>query len=330
MPTEPSPSDIVPVEDAENFWDDPSAVLACLQEIPPRIPAYLGYDATGSELFESITELPNYYLTAVEQRLLQSNADEIAAEIAAGRVAELGSGSAKKTQVLLAAYARRRATTYLPIDVSREMLETSTRGLTRQLPELRVQALWGRYEAGLAHVRAGQRERLVVVLLGSTLGNTTPAERNALLSEVAATLRPGDGFLVSADLSKLGKAFEACYNDPPDGSAFARFRLNYLTHLNRLFDGNFALEYFYPRAHYEPHTGTVVAYLYATEDQSVALRRLNLAWELQRGDRLNVGIAHKFHRPQLVTELAAWGLDLRKQWIDAVWQYGLFLFARDV
>jgi L-histidine N-alpha-methyltransferase len=260
--------------------------------------------------------------------LLQRHAEQIADLIGYERIAELGSGSAKKTRLLLAACVQRRPTCYLPIDVSREMLVTSARELTTELPGLRVQGLWGRYEAGLGWLRGGTPEPVTVALLGSNLGNTTPEERAALLAEIAATLRPGDRFLVSVDLQKPAAVLEACYNDPPDRSAFARFRLNHLSHLNRLFDADFALEYFYPRAHYDAASTAVQGHLYATEDQTVALRELDLDLVLRRGDSLNVGFSYKFHRPEFVADVAARGFDLGAQWIDGVWQYGIFMFVR--
>lgn len=325
---EQSRVEIVPVDGEGTFWDDRPVLLASLRETPPRVPAYLGYDEIGSRLFESITELPDYYLTRVEHELLRRHAEEIAEQIRCGRIAELGSGSAKKTRVLLAACVTHRATTYLPIDVSREMLASSARELTAELPDLRVRGLWGRYEAGLAWLRDDEPEPVVVAILGSNLGNTTPEERDALLATITDTLRPGDGFLVSADLQKPAEVFEACYNDPLGQSAFARFRLNHLTHLNRRFGANFALEYFSPRAHYDCATTAVQAHLYATEDQTVALRQLGLELVLRRGDSLNVGFSYKFHRPQFVADVCARGFDLSAQWIDAVWQYGIFLFVR--
>ncbi|HET9254540.1 MAG TPA: L-histidine N(alpha)-methyltransferase [Pseudonocardiaceae bacterium] len=323
--------EIVAVDDDgvdQAFWEDTSIVLACLRETPPRIPAYFGYDALGSELFEAITELPSYYLTRVEYRLLRRHAAQIADLLGCGRVAELGSGSAKKTRVLLAACLTRRATTYLPIDVCHEMLVTSARELTTELTGLRVRGLWGRYQAGLAWLREDKPEPMAVAFLGSNLGNTTACERDELLAQIASTLRTGDQFLVSVDLCKPGQVFDDCYNDPAGESAFARFRLNHLIHLNRRFGGDFAVEYFYPRAHYDPATTTVQAHLYATEDQSVALTKLNWELRLHRDDSLNVGFSHKFHRLRFVSDVAARGFALRARWIDTVWQYGIFLFVR--
>jgi L-histidine N-alpha-methyltransferase len=319
--------DIVAVDDDGAFWDDRSVVSACLRETPPRVPAYLGYDALGSDLFESITELPDYYLTRVEHGLLQRHAEEIADLLGCERIAELGSGSAKKTRVLLTACVKRRPTAYLPIDVSREMLVASGRTLTAELSALRVQALWGRYQAGLAWLR-NNHEPVVMAFLGSSLGNTTSQERDALLGGIANTLQPGDGFLVSVDLQKPTQVFETCYNDPPEHSAFAPFRLNYLSHLNRRFGADFNPEYFYPRAHYDSATTTVQVHLYATQDQYVTLSELDLELVLRRGDSVNVSLSYKFHPTQFVDDVSARGFHLRARWIDVVWQYGIFLFVR--
>ncbi|MFJ1895194.1 L-histidine N(alpha)-methyltransferase [Streptomyces sp. NPDC088115] len=320
--------DIVAVDEGAAFWEDRTALLTGLQENPPRVPAHFGYDALGSDLFELITELPDYYLTRVEHGLLKRHAGEIADLIGCGLIAELGSGSAKKTRLLLAACADRRPTSYLPIDVSREMLESSGRDLTADLPGLRVQGLWGRYEAGLAWLRDSKPEPVAVSFLGSNLGNMPLDERDRLLSEIIGTLRPGDGFLVSVDLLKPAQVLEAAYNDPVGRSPFTRFRLNHLDHLNRRFGGNFDSRVFSARAHFDADTGTVDARVYATEDHSVAFRDLGLGLNLRRGDSLNVGLSHKFRREQFVADVVARGLDLRAQWTDEEWQYGIFLFTR--
>src|SRR3954453_4400490 len=116
---------VEPVDDEAAFWGDRSVVLECLREMPPRIPAWYGYDAVGSKLWdEELSRLPSYYLTRAEFALLEQHADKIADRLGP-RVAELGSGSAKKTRLLLSACLRCRQTTYLPIDVNREMLEHS-------------------------------------------------------------------------------------------------------------------------------------------------------------------------------------------------------------
>ncbi|HZS20586.1 MAG TPA: L-histidine N(alpha)-methyltransferase, partial [Pseudonocardiaceae bacterium] len=233
----PGKIQVEPVDDEAGFWDDRSVVLECLRETPPRIPAWYGYDAVGSRIWEEeLSRLPSYYLTRAEFALLEQHAGEIAGRLGPC-VAELGSGSAKKTRLLLSACLRRRRTTYLPIDVSRDMLERSATALAAELDGLAVHGLWGRYEAGLSYLRSARTQRLTVVFLGSAIGNTTSAERAALLGNVAKTLKPGDRFLVTADLVKPAPVLDAAYNDPPGATAQARFRLNQLAHFSRCFDG---------------------------------------------------------------------------------------------
>ncbi|MER7010203.1 L-histidine N(alpha)-methyltransferase [Saccharopolyspora sp. NPDC000359] len=316
------------VDGDTEFWADGGSLRSALREVPPRIPPHFGYDDLGSQLFEEITELPNYYLTRVEDRLLRRHADEIADAVGTPWVAELGSGSGKKTRALLAACAARRDTTYLPIDVSREMLVSSGDALATEHPEVAVRGLWGRYEAGLGWIRRERTAPVTAMLLGSTLGNGTAVERRALLAEVAGTLAPGDRFLVSADLVKPADVLERCYNDPPGHSAFARFRLNHLTHLNRRFDGDFALEHFRPEAHYTERIQAVEGHLHATAEHVAHLRALGVSMVFRPGDVINVGISAKFDPGGLAEEVRELGLVPGRSWVDEHWRYGIFLFHR--
>lgn len=318
---------IVPVDDAA-FWDDTEELRACLSEPVPRIPPWFGYDARGSELFEAITELPTYYLTRVEWSLLRRHGPDIADRLGCGRIAELGSGSAKKTRLLLGAAAARRATTYLPVDVSHEMLTSSATALRTSVPELGVIGLWGRYEAALDHLRADDGEPLAVLFLGGNLGNTTPDERDALLARCAASLRPGDAFLVSADLVKPAAVFEECYNDPPGHTAFADFRLNHLAHLRARFGGDADLASFRPHARYDAANEVVEGHLWSERDQVVRVPGLGLELDLRRGDGINVGFSAKFDRERFVADVAAHGLVPEAQWVDPDRAYGIFLFRR--
>ena len=111
-------------------------------------------------------------------------------------------------------------------------------------------------------------------------------------------------------------------------SAFVRFRQNHLAHLNRRFDGDFVLHRYYPRAHYDAASSTVEGHLYATEDHTVSLKNLGVHLDLRRGDSINVGFSAKFRRPEFVADVSALGFSLDEQWIDPVWQYGVFLFVR--
>ena len=306
---------------------DDTVVRDGLRKTPPRLPPWLGYDEVGSALFEQITELPTYYLTRVERGLLERHSPEIA-ELLGGRVAELGSGSAKKTRLLLENCVRLRETTYLPIDVDRTMLRSSGSVLCSELPHLRVTGLWGRYEAGLGWLREHTGGPLTIAFLGGSFGNATREERATLLGEIARTLRPGEGFLVSADLVKGREVLEACYNDPVGHTAFADFRLNHLTQLNRRYGAEFVLDDFSPKACYDVDTSTVEGHLRARADRTVPVPGLGLTLHVPRGRSINVGYSVKFTVPRLAHEVGAHGFGLRAQWLDSEAQYGIFLFRR--
>ena len=206
------------------------------------------------------------------------------------------------------------------------MLEHSAAELTAALPGLVVRGLWGRYEAGLAQLRA-EGEPVVVAFLGSNVGNTTPGERDALFGEVAAALRPGDGFLVSADLVKPSEELERCYNDPPGYDAFRRFRLNHLSHLNHRFDADFRLERYEPRAH---AVGPVVeGHLHVLVDHTAALPGIGTVLDLRRGGSINVGFSAKFEPEGLAAEVGRHGFVPQADWTDKDESYGIFLYRLD-
>lgn len=319
---------VFPLAETGDSVPEETVVREGLRQTPPQLPAWLGYDAAGSALFEQITELPTYYLTRVERGLLERHSPEVAELLACGRIAELGSGSAKKTRLLLENCVRLRATTYLPIDVDPRMLRSSGTELCRDLDHLEVTGLWGRYESGLEWLRTHAGEPLAVLFLGSTFGNAAPGERDRLLGVIARSLRPGEGFLVSADLNKDREVLETCYNDPAGHSAFAGFRLNYLTQLNHRYGSGFVLDDFVPEACYNADTSTVEGRLRARSDQAVPVPGLGLTLRIPRGQFLNVGYSAKFDSHQLAGEVGAHGFHLRAQWRDPEARYGLFLFRR--
>ncbi|WP_017612586.1 L-histidine N(alpha)-methyltransferase [Nocardiopsis salina] len=167
-----------------------------------------------------------------------------------------------------------------------------------------------------------------MAFLGSSFANATREEREGLLSRIAHCLRPGEGFLVSADLDKDRETLETCYNDPPGHSAFADFRLNYLTRLNSRYGAGFVLDDFVPEAFYNEDTSTVEGHLRARAGRTVPVPGLGLTLHLARGRSVNVGYSAKFTEEQLAREVGAHGFGLRARWLDPEAQYGLFLFRR--
>lgn len=208
------------------------------------------------------------------------------------------------------------------------MLESSALVLRDAVPSLGVTGMWGRYEAALDTLAEDGSDPLTVMFLGGNLGNTTPDERESLLARIAATLRPGDAFLVSADLIKPAETFETCYNDPPGHSAFAEFRLNHLEHLTRRFGGDTDPSTFTPHARFDEPTGVVEGHLWARRDQVLTVPGLDVTRELPRGSGINVGFSAKFDRDRFVADVAAHGMTFEFGWVDPVWEYGVFLFRR--
>lgn len=328
MTTQERRLNVYELEDPDALWTDGSDLGDSLQRTPRRIPSYYGYDKIGSELFDAITRLPEYYLTATEYELLRTHADDIADRAGCEWVVELGSGSARKTSLLLAAMAARRQTTFLPVDVSREMLEKSSRDLLENISGLAVTGLVGKWETGLDWVSTHRDKPCLVVFLGSGLGNMLPDERRELLARLSAFCKPGDFFLTTADFEKPIEELERAYNDPPGSDLWGRFRLNRLARLNTLFDGNFALERYYERCHYDPRTSTIEARIYASEPQRVRLAKLGLEISLMRGESIVVDYSFKFSRPELLDELVIHGFAPAGEWINGLRQYGIFLLRK--
>jgi hypothetical protein len=171
-------------------------------------------------------------------------------------------------------------------------------------------------------------KRRVVIFLGSNLGNATPTERAALLTDIATTLNPGDGFLFSVDLLKPAAILDTCYNDPRGHRAFAEFRLNHLTHVNRRFGADFTVGQYLPRAHFVEGTGIVEGHLYALSAQRVRLPRLEVEFVVRSGESINVGFSTKFDVERLDGEMAEHGMTVEHRWLDPEWQYGIFLARR--
>ncbi|CAA9502854.1 MAG: hypothetical protein AVDCRST_MAG30-2019 [uncultured Solirubrobacteraceae bacterium] len=315
----------------ETSFDADGADLAeGLRAEPKVIPSVYAYDADGSRFYEEITELPTYYLTRAEWSLLERHARDIAAASRCEDIVEMGSGSAKKTRVLLEALRDRpdHGLRYVPIDISLEMLEESTRALAEALPGLAAQAVAADYENGLAWVRDALDAPRMIVFLGSSLGNFGAEGIDALLGSIAASCEPGDELLLGVDLIKDGDVLERCYNDPPGFDAFARFRVNRLNNVNRLFGGDFDPAHFTSHARWRPELSHVEAHIHATREMRVHLRDLGLEVALAEGEPVLVDVAHKFDRADLAGRLDRLGFDEAGDWIDGGHGYALLLYRR--
>ncbi|HEY9810628.1 MAG TPA: L-histidine N(alpha)-methyltransferase [Halomicronema sp.] len=302
-------------------------VVSGLLQTPKSLPARYFYDDLGSQFFEQICQLPEYYLTRKETEILDSYSGDIATIIGPCELVELGSGSSTKTRILLDSYGKNGGSLrYLPIDVSAGILETSARELLMDYSWLKVRAFVSTYEVALAQLasypRMGNYKRMIC-FLGSTLGNLSPAECDGFFSQVAGALKQGDYFLLGVDLHKSKTILEPAYNDAQ--GVTAKFNLNMLQHLNWRFEGNFDLTKFEHYSLYNEDLHQIEMYLKSLVAQKVVLKTLDLNVEFAAGEMMLTEISRKFDLQEIKQELKGQGLMPVQSWTDAKGWFGLLL-----
>ena len=292
-----------------------------LTSTPKELPPKWFYDRRGSELFEAITRLPEYYLTRAERSILERRADEIAGLTEATTLIELGSGTSDKTRLLLDALSPRR---FVPFDVSEETLHSSAERLALRYPRLEVAALVGDFDLPLPPLPAG--EPRLLAFLGSTIGNLLPARRTVFLADVAASLDEDDWFLLGADLVKSPARLVAAYDDPT--GVTREFNLNVLRVLNRELDADFDLSAFEHVARWNAEAEWMEIYLRSNRRQTVRLAALELEVEFGPGELMRTEISAKFHLQRLAAELESAGLSVQRRWTDDAGDFAVLLATR--
>ena len=299
-------------------------VIQGLSQNPKILSPKYFYDDPGSQLFEKICELPEYYPTRTEAWILQQYADEIAEITNCCELIELGSGSSTKTQVLLDAYQKiATSCRYLPIDVSGGILKTSVLQLQKKYPDFSIHGLLGTYEQALVHLESSYLQSRMLFFLGSSLGNFNPEECDIFLNRVSRTLQPGDYFLLGIDLQKPQDILEAAYNDSQEVTA--AFNLNMLSHLNWRFQGNFDLNLFRHQAIYNHVDHQIEMYLHCMMSHCVSLEVLDLKVDFEAGESILTEISRKFDLATIQKQLQTKGLKTVKTWTDEKGWFGLIL-----
>jgi dimethylhistidine N-methyltransferase len=296
-----------------NFARD---VRAGLSSTPKQLfPKYL-YDELGSRLFEAICAVPEYYLTRAEHEILSTHADDIVAAIAnCDTLIELGSGSAEKTRQIIEAMIRHRGESlFMPIDISATALKQSSEVLLGSYPELRIRAYAADYFQALEALPSLGAHPVLVLFLGSNIGNFEPAEALNFLRAIRRVLRKGDALLLGADLKKDRGTLEAAYNDPL--GVTRAFIVNELEHINRELHANFDLWAFGLRSFYNEEVGRVEVYLESLSDQAVQIRDLDLSLHFAAGERIHVENAYKFGLDDLNRLATETGFTLERTWLD--------------
>jgi L-histidine N-alpha-methyltransferase len=297
-------------------------VVKGLTADPKWLPPKWFYDARGSELFEEITRLEEYYPTRAEREILAGRAGEIAALTGADTLVELGSGSSRKTTLLLDAL--REAGTlkrYDPIDVSEAALEESGQALGARYPDLDIHAVVTDFEERLAIPDEGASR--LVIFLGGTIGNFVPDERAVFLARIRRQLRPGDAFLLGTDLVKDEATLVAAYDDAR--GVTAEFNKNVLAVVNRDLGADFDLDGFEHVALWDRAEEWIEMRLRARREMTVRIAGLDLEVSFEAGEEMRTEVSAKFRREGVERELAEAGFALREWWTDAAGRFGLSL-----
>ncbi|MGZ8666860.1 MAG: L-histidine N(alpha)-methyltransferase [Solirubrobacterales bacterium] len=290
-----------------------------LKELPPK---YF-YDERGSQLFEQITELPEYYPTRTERSILQSRGGEVIA--AAGSpvtLIELGSGSAVKTRHLLDAMQEADCLeTYAPVDISEEITRETAECLAAEYPGLEVSGVVCDFEQHLERISVdGPR---LIAFLGGTIGNFYPAPRREFLARIAELLGPEDRLLLGTDLVKETARLEAAYDD--SAGVTAEFNKNVLHVLNRELDADFEVEAFEHRAFFDAANSWIDIRLRSLAEQSVRLAGIGMTVDFEPGEEIRTEISCKFTRPALERIYATAGLEMTGWFTDPDRDFALSL-----
>lgn len=288
------------------------------RSIPPK---YF-YDARGSELFDLITELPEYYPTRAEAQILSRYGGAIVDSAAPETLVELGSGSSTKSEMLLAPLVQARDNAlYVPIDVSEAAVREASVRLVSAYPGLRVHAVIGDFEKHLGAVpTAGPR---LFVFLGGTIGNFTPDRMAFFLKRLSHSMSAGDTLLIGIDLVKDVPTIEAAYNDSQ--GVTAAFNKNVLASINANLHGDFDLDAFDHRAVFDRERSWIEMRLRANREHSVTIGAIDLTLDFAEGDEILTEISRKFRREQFDRDLASAGLVTREWFSDEDGRFALVL-----
>lgn len=299
------------------------------------LPKYL-YDERGSELFEKITELPEYYLTRAEQSIMDAHAASILAS--AGErffLVELGAGSGKKTRALLNVIREQSLNAcYVPIDISEDFLRSSSAALHRDYPEITLKAVCAEFIQGIKYIALERSIHepstpLVVYFPGSTLGNLTRTEQVQFFHDLHEYLGKGDSVLVSVDMcasrddnnhTKTLQTLHAAYNDAR--GVTAEFNLNILQHINRELGTNFPVEDYRHVAFYNAHESRMELYLESTSYHTVSLGEYNVS--IAAGERVHTEYSHKFDDAMMSNMSAVAGFEVEQSWHDDAHYFGVY------
>jgi L-histidine N-alpha-methyltransferase len=296
-----------------------------LRKSPKSLPPKWFYDEVGSDLFDQITRLPEYYPTRTEAAILRERAADIADISGADTLVELGSGTSEKTRMLLdALHDSGTFRRFIPFDVDAGILQTAGAAIVSEYSGVEVDAVCGDFEEHLGEIPSGGRR--LIAFLGSTIGNLTPGPRAKFLASLSAVMLPGDTLLLGTDLVKDAGRLVRAYDD--SAGVTAAFNRNVLAVVNRELDADFDLDVFEHVARWNAEEERIEMWLRAAKPQRVNVGDLDLTVDFADGEEMLTEVSCKFRRDGVADELAVAGLRLTHWWTDADDDFGLSLSVK--
>jgi dimethylhistidine N-methyltransferase len=304
-----------------------SEARAGLTATPKRIPCRFFYDEVGSQIFEEICELPEYYLTRAESEILQERAEDVARRFSLPiSLVELGSGSATKTRLLIEALLHEHGSlTYIPVDISPSVLEASALQLLDDYKRLEIHAIAGEYQDGLHRISRDTQRPKLILWLGSSIGNLDRLSAKQFVSSLRGEMNLEDRLLLGIDLRKDREVLESAYDD--SSGVTARFNRNLLERINRELGGHFDSGAFDFQAIYDEVEGNVVSNLLSRRDQTVRIEGLSLDVEFAAGEAIHTENSFKYSRTEIDALAQCTGFAVEEYWLDAEGRYSVNLFA---
>jgi dimethylhistidine N-methyltransferase len=286
------------------------------------------YDKKGSDLFEKICTLPEYYPTRTEISILKNLQTELPSFIDDSfRLVELGSGASVKTRLLLDIFTKMQPVTeYFPIDIS-EILTESSEQLLQDYDNLRITGIVDTYEGGLEFLKNYDNKNNLILFLGSSFGNFSPIDGKIFLEKINSTMKSGDLFLIGLDLVKDLQILESAYNDAQ--GVTAEFNLNVLSRINDELDADFNLNNFLHYSIYNKEDQRIEMYLKSLVNQSVIISKSNLSLNLEKNELIHTEYSHKYTLDQIKILLESTGFKINHTWLDENTHFSLTLVSKN-
>lgn len=293
-------------------------ILAGLSGPSKSIPPKYLYDQRGSELFESITQQPEYYLTRAEEDILATYSEEISQTLGSNLfLVEFGSGSSGKTRALLSSI---KPQAYMPIDISKQHLQLATRALSEEYPWLDIRPACADYSQDFELPWVPPNAKPIVFFPGSSVGNFELSQAQACLERISRLVGQDGGLLIGVDRTKTKDTLNAAYNDA--GGVTAAFSLNILSHINHTLNSNFVLDCFAHEAHYNDPENRVEIYLRSLVDQQVCIEDHH--FHFQAGERILIEYSHKYTTESFLKIAEKTGFVSKEHWMDAEEYFSVF------